>query len=268
MRTADSPSLSGTTRNTNPLDLWYAPDRRIRTQAASALAKAHVEKIRANRGESGLLDEQQLFIALHTCAYRAARPARTRRVTAAERNLWAQRWDIVRGYIVEQNLGLVYSMIGRFAARHLDEDDRLSEAMYALTRAVDRFNPWRGYKFSTYACNVIARALMRRGKQEGNHRRLFPVQHDLTFERPSRLPDSNAELYVERLQRALNGNLGDLTELETRILTHRFPKEQGSRMTFQEIGDTIGLSKERVRQIQNIALHKLREVLHSDPVLG
>jgi RNA polymerase primary sigma factor len=158
-------------------------------------------------------------------------------------------------------------MIGRFGSRQLDEDDMLSEAMYALTRAVDRFNPWRGFKFSTYACNVIARAIMRRGKQESNYRRLFPVQHDVLFEGSSGTPDAGRELYVERLHGVLEQNLGELTDLETTILSHRFLGDRESRLTFQEIGEEVGLSKERVRQIQNVALNKLRVVLDSDPVL-
>lgn len=246
--------------------LWYAPNSTIRTKAACEDTIRLVDRIGST--EMGPIpDEQELFIGLHTAAYQASRPANQQRSARAEREAWAERWETIREFIVQQNLGLVYSMIGRFGSRHMDEDDLQSEAMFALSRAVDRFNPWRGYKFSTYACNVIARALMRRGKQESHYRRLFPVQHDMSFERPEGMPDLDAGLYVERLQRVLDENLGELTDLETRILSHRFPQEAEQRLTFQEIGNVIGLSKERVRQIQNIALIKLRGVLDQDPVL-
>ncbi|HSW46768.1 MAG TPA: sigma-70 family RNA polymerase sigma factor [Phycisphaerae bacterium] len=246
-------------------NLWYAPHRRIQTATAAREAIEVAERITGYGMNDTPYDEQVLFVAMHTCAFRASRPVRGGGVRV--RRAWLARWEAARSYIVEQNLGLVYSMIGRFGSRQLDEDDLLSEAMYALTRAVDRFNPWRGYKFSTYACNVIARALMRRGKHEGNHRRLFPVQHDILFERASNPDDGDGELYVERLRNVLGRNQGELTELETTILSHRFPSEHASRLTFQEIGDTIGLSKERVRQIQNVALTKLRQVLDADPAL-
>ncbi len=246
--------------------LWYAANAMIRTKAACEDTIRLADRICST--ELGPVpDEQELFIALHTAAYQASRPVNQRRSARLEREAWTERWEAIREFIVEQNLGLVYSMIGRFGSRHMDEDDLQSEAMFALSRAVDRFNPWRGYKFSTYACNVIARALMRRGKQETHYRRLFPVQHDLSFERPEGMPDLDAGLYVERLQRVLDRNLGELTDLETQILSHRFPPEEESRLTFQEIGEVIGLSKERVRQIQNIALIKLRGVLDLDPVL-
>ena len=81
------------------------------------------------------------------------------------------------------------------------------------------------------------------------------------------LPDWRAELRVERLTRALDGNLGRLTELESRIVAHRFPHNGIPRLTLRQIGDAIGLSEERVRQIQKAALGKLRNVLVADPVL-
>ncbi len=256
-----------TTVQVDPAQLWYVSDARIRTKAASDEAERVVRWIEGRRDPQEEPDEQHLFAAMHTAAYRAARKSRTQRISPREREIWTARWQTLRSYLVEKNLGLVYSMISRFASSNIDEDDLLSDAMYGLARAVDRFDPWRGFRFSTYACNVIARALMRRGRQESNYRRLFPIQHDATFERPTELPDAQTELYVERLHRALNENLGDLTELESRILAQRFPTDRESRLTFKEIGDTIGLSKERVRQIQNIALSKLREVLSEDPVL-
>lgn len=249
-----------------PEQIWYVPDPKLRTKAAAADAIRVADWILGDR-EGWEPNEQDLFVGLHTCAYRSARRESRRPVSVEERSEWARRWQRIREHIVEKNMGLVYSMIARFGSRSVDEDDMLSDALFALARAVDRFNPWRGYRFSTYACNVIARALMRRGKQESHYRKRFPVQHDVSFERPARSPDDQTELYVERLHRALRGNLGDLTELESRILAQRFPAQREDRLTFQEIGDTIGLSKERVRQIQNIALGKLREALIEDPAL-
>jgi RNA polymerase primary sigma factor len=220
--------------------------------------------IRSRSGPADKPSDQQLFVALHTCAYFANK---TMRDQSNEHPSWANRWSVIREHIVEQNLGLAYSMMSRFNTRLIDEDDLLSDAMLGLTRAVDRFNPWRGYRFSTYACNVIVRALMRRGKRERNRRRLFPVQYEVSLERPESLPDSERELYVERLSQVLQDNAGQLTDLETRVLTQRFSGERRDRLTFQEIGNTVGLSKERVRQIQNIAIRKLRRALAADPVL-
>lgn len=212
-------------------------------------------------------EEQVLFKALRTCARLAGRDT-TRKISGEGRNtIWEQRWQALRGHIVEMNMGLAYSVVHRVGSRKVNEDDLLSDALLGLTRAVDQFNPWKGYRFSTYACTVIARDLMRRCKRETAYRKLFPVQHEVTLERPGRKPDHGTELYVERLQRVINSNTCNLTELESRILSQRFPEDPESRLTFLEIGASVGLSKERVRQIQNIALQKLRKVLTEDPVL-
>ena len=251
----------------DPRSIWYAPDRRLRTKSAADRAKEIARWcLTGSRLDAGP-GEHDLFVALHTCGYRAARPPRGKPIPLSQRRQWARRWQVIRERIVEINLGLVYSMIGKFSFKHLDDDDLLSDGLFSLTRAVDRFNPWKGFRFSTYACNVIARSIMRRGRQTTQYRRLFPVQHDVEFEQPTRLPDTQAELYVERLNRALADNLGELTEIESKILTRRFLADEGPRQTFREIGDAVGLSKERVRQIQNVALNKLREVLDEDPVL-
>lgn len=244
--------------------LWFAPDSRIRSKSALQQAIRVAEWVEFCTNPPPLPTEEQLFVTLHTCAYRASRKG----VSPAEQAEWAGRWKTVREYIVRRNLGLVYSMLGKFSTPQADEDDLLSEAMLAITRAVDRFNPWRGYRFSTYACNAIARALMRRGKRESNYHRLFPAQYDALFEQADDgTYDMNSDLYLERLRRALDENAGNLSKIECHIIAKRFPDTQAARLTFQEIGITVGLSKERVRQIQNTALGKLREALTVDPVL-
>ncbi|MFQ5489222.1 MAG: sigma-70 family RNA polymerase sigma factor [Phycisphaerae bacterium] len=247
--------------------LWYAPKAWLGRRAAAALAKRILEQIESKDPGADLLDEQNLFRALHACAYRAASRTARKTSTPARRSQWAERWRIIRDHVVEQNLPLVYSMLGRFNTRDLDHDDVLSEAMFGLSQAVERFNPWRGFRFSTYACHAIYRAMIRSSRSTSSYRRLFPVQHDTAFERPAE-PSSKDALYVERLHRALDGNLGQLTLLESKILNKRFPTQlERRRLTLQQVGECVGLSKERVRQIQNQALAKLRAVLEADPAL-
>lgn len=265
--THDDATMMADLERVDPLKLWYVPDRRVRTKSAAAQAIQVTNWILTGRGLDEEPGELMLFKALHTSAFRAAHRSNGRVIPPAERRLWARRWQIIREHIVEKNLGLVHLTIRRFRFQTLDEDDLLSEAMYGLGRAIDRFNPWKGFRFSTYACNVIARALLRRGKGESRYRRLFPVQHDASYEKPSEADDYRMELCLERLRRVLDRNIGELTDLEATVLSHRFPMDREPRRTFQEIGNLVGLSKERVRQIQNIALQKLRRVLIEDPVL-
>jgi RNA polymerase sigma factor (sigma-70 family) len=230
-------------------------------------AAAVAQWVTTGTGLAETPDEQVLFKALRTCARLAGRDNIRRLSGEANSPIWERRWQALRSYLVENNMGLAYSVVHRVGSRKVNEDDLLSDALLGLTRAVDQFNPWKGYRFSTYACTVIARDLMRRCKRETNYRKLFPVQHEVTLERPTGRIDHGTELYIERLQRVLGDNACNLTDLESRILAQRFPEDPDSRLTFLEIGASVGLSKERVRQIQNIALQKLRRVLDEDPVL-
>ncbi len=230
------------------------------------MAKRIANWIRTGKGLDQEPDETTLFIALHTCAYRTERRAPGKRISANERALWSRRWYTLRDYIVDRNVPLVYSMIGRFKTKELDRDELLSEALYGLSQATERFDPWRGFRFSTYACNAIQRAMIRSSRDANKHRRRFPVHHEVWHEEPDRL-DSQTELYVERLNRAMDRNLGELTDLESKIIARRFPSDDKRRLTLQQIGELVGLSKERVRQLQERALGKLREVLEADPIL-
>ena len=96
--------------------------------------------------------------------------------------------------------------------------------------------------------------------------RELSFDHDAPFE-VSEPIDAQTDLYAERLRRALDENLGELNDMETRVLARRFPLDDERGATLGAIGMAVGLSKERVRQIQNGALHKLRVLLNADPIL-
>lgn len=248
--------------------MWYKPARRIRTEAAASRAEALTGQIERREELGDTVDEHVLFVALHTCAFQAKKCCQCRESGNRACRTWVARWRRLRDYIVEQNLGLVYSMITRLRLTHAHYDDIHSDGLMALVRAVERFDPWRGVRFSTYACNLIVRDLINVSKRAARYRNLFPYQHDESFEQPQPMPDHETDLYVERLRRALDKNLAGLTDLETTIIAERFPTDRPKRRTLQEIGRDIGVSKERVRQIQMKALGKLREVLDADPVLN
>jgi RNA polymerase primary sigma factor len=239
-------------------------DRRNRTAAAARHSRDVAKWITTGEGEAP--NESELFCALQGAAYRASRKKSRRPIPESEMQEWANRWKLIRDHIIEQNLGLVYTMISRFSGRDLDWDEQRSDALFAMIRAVDGFNPWCGFRFSTYACNAITRSLIHLSKRTSKRRNRFPVEHEAWLERPLRV-DRWGELYTDRLQRALQRNLGELTEREAAVLGWRFPLQGGPSLTLGEIGAAIGLSKERARQIQEQALSKLRSVLESDSAL-
>lgn len=246
-------------------------DRQAKTRSAANEARRIAAWVAAQAGanhkpQHERPDEHVLFAALQTCAYRATQKVGGKPLTPVERDQWARRWRLVRDYLIGQNLGLAYKMAGRFQTSHIDQDDLRGEAFLALVHAVEGFDPWRGPRFSTYACHAIVYALGKAAKKSSRHQLRFAAEAETR-----NLPRSNGsrwlELYVERLRSALRENHGDLTEQESTVLVGRFPLGGGSRRTLSQIGDTLGLSKERVRQIQNSALTKLRDALQADPFL-
>lgn len=248
-----------------PRKIWHPKDRRLTSLAAAQRAR-HVATIAAsNDSRRDAFDEQTLFIAFHTCGYRATRRPRTGSVSEAERLDWLRLRADVRSYLVQRNLGLVYHALRHFRSDPTDRDDYCAEGMLALVRAVDHFDPWRGVRLSTYAYNSIIRAIARLRKRS-DKRRLFTVPFETDAEMPERMDRGN-DLYVDRLRTALDHNLADLTDRESVVLRRRFPSSDERRLTLDEIGVDCGLSKERIRQIQNRALRKLYNVLAADPML-
>jgi DNA-directed RNA polymerase specialized sigma subunit len=73
---------------------------------------------------------------------------------------YGHNYNRERNSIVLDNLGLVYSTAIRFNPRSApDKDDLVAEGTHSLIKAIDHFNPWRGYKFSTYATQSIINGL-------------------------------------------------------------------------------------------------------------
>lgn len=231
----------------------------------------------AGSGRLSYDGETLLFKQLHFCAYRLSRLYRAahRNPTATHKRqygLWEQRYHQVRARLIEGNIGLVYDLIGRSRFATLDRDEMSSEGMMALLRAVDTFDPWRGFRFSTYACNAILRAFSRAAMADTKRRNVMVAAWDPEFEK-SDLPEARREdaagLYVERLSNILDSGTADLSDIEKSVLRRRFPAEGGPpRQTLEDIGRQMRVSKERVRQIQLSAMSKLRQALEADSVLS
>jgi RNA polymerase sigma factor (sigma-70 family) len=246
-----------------PVELF---DPWVKTKKAAESAASVAELVGSSSSADDLPKQDVMFKALHACAIRAVPGESGKNSKADDPCEWAEKWRLIRDHLVEQNLGLAYSLVGRFRAKDADRDELRSEALFALVRAVEAFNPWRGVRFSTYACNAINNALIYSSNRSRIHRNRFASGLDGAFERPTR-PEGGLDTRLERLAYALDMNLGELTEQESAVLRWRFPAGGGLTRTLREVAGVMGLSKERVRQIQNKALDKLRVVLEGDPVL-
>ena len=219
--------------------------------------------------------ELSIFQAMHYSGYRVTKAVRKRAITERQRQkemtVWRLRYQELQDRLVNRNLGLVYEMLRRNHFRKADQDELLSEGLMALLRSVQTFDPWRGFRFSTYACNSILRSFMREAMKETKIRNRAPIAFDPSMEQIDVVAwrrDNDRALFAERLNKILDNNEADLSDLEIDVLGRRFPKDPDIRReTLDSLGRSLQVSKERIRQIQNIALDKLRETVSSDPIL-
>ena len=190
---------------------------------------------------------------------------------------WHARADNLRTQVANTNLALVLAMAKRVRIHSGDFPDLISEGNMALLRAADKFDVSRGFKFSTYACRAILKAFSRQGIKMTKHRQMFPVDFDPKFERSNHQAEKNAEHEgdcVEEVGRIVNENLADLSDVELKVVAARFnvgPDAAERRaagnlrpLTLDQVGKLVGVTKERVRQIQTQAMEKIRETLEED----
>ena len=169
-----------------------------------------------------------------------------------------------REQIAETNLALVLAMAKRTRMSEVDFADLVSEGNMALLRSVDKFDCGRGFKFSTYACRAILKAFSRQGMKLSKYRQRFPTDFDPAMEKSNHLEVTRRDRELDaaaEVKLIVETNEAELTGVERTVIYHRFglAGEKGAApLTLEQVGQIIGVTKERVRQIQNKALEKIR----------
>ena len=172
--------------------------------------------------------------------------------------------DQIRRCIVESNIRLVVSIARRFTSATQDLQELVSDGLLILLRAVEKFDYSRGFRFSTYATHSVQRHYFRSIQQSQKYHQRFALTPGEVMAGVAEHVEQDVvegQDETELLNRLMGSAEGKLNQREEDILHRRFGTAGlGVTQTLREIAAELGISKERVRQIQIAALAKLREV--------
>jgi len=244
--------------------------------------KAHIDATNEPRASQNLSDhlsrlceapllnqvqEKLLFQRMNFLRHQAA----MQRALLNDESLFASRLHLIdqlvaladwhRDRIVEANTRLVFSVVKKFINEHNRFDDLLSDGVVALMHAIDKFDFDRGFRFSTYATTVLRRNAYRE-VLENQQRRLKTATglHEMKIDV---VDETNDQWITENRWQRLRGQLGDmLSSLDRRekfIIRARFSLGSHRKVsTLQALANRLGVSKERVRQLEHRGLEKLQ----------
>lgn len=210
------------------------------------------------KGQFSGIEQVDFFRAYHYLKWRYTkkREPNTLRLLIAVRNrIFTENKALVK-YCMQKSLYIT------------DRDEMFSNTNMALLRAIDGYDPWKGHRFSTYACYAILREIHRKP-----HRKVLPKSQaniddlQIVAEEPDLALWEKGEKFQQIMSVVYDGLL---SKTERFILISRFlwtdPKTN-KRPTLEDIGTHVGLSKERIRQIQNASIKKIQKALDSGKLI-
>ncbi len=213
--------------------------------------------------------EQDLFRRYNYLKFKAAalmksiEPAEATRAQFETISDLRSQIEDVRQKITRANLRLVVSIAKKHVGWSSNFFEVVSDGNMSLMRAVEKFDYARGNKFSTYATWAVMKNYARSIPEQHYHNARYVTGQD-------ELLESAAEAVVEavhaddraRVKQLIADGMQQLSEREREVVSNHFGLERpGTSVTLEELGKRFGVTKERVRQIEQRALARLREVL-------
>jgi len=251
-------------------------------EAATAVKKARVPSdlpsYLASLYEVPLLNreqEQHLFRKLNYAKYRAQHLRNKLNANHPQAKLMEeieQLYELAvatKNQIVRANLRLVVSIAKRHVGPQENFFELVSDGNISLIRAAEKFDYGRGFKFSTYASWAIMKNFARSIPNEMKQRDRFRTSHDELFAatQEKRADRMSEELAHESRVSAVRKILNRLDDREQNIIINRFGLDYSQEpCTLKQVGESIGVTKERVRQIESRALDKLRLAAQEDKI--
>jgi RNA polymerase sigma factor (sigma-70 family) len=158
-----------------------------------------------------------------------------------------------------QHDGLVHAFIQRQGGGDIPYEEALQAGRIGLWRALQGYDPERGTAFSTYAWVAICRHIHRRAK--GLSREVTIDGQEMAAARI--VPDHAAELDRKLSLDAVHDLVNQLPRHLQQVIVGRYGLGEQPPCTLKELGQEMGLSGERVRQLEQEALAWLRHPAHS-----
>ncbi|MEK6675324.1 MAG: sigma-70 family RNA polymerase sigma factor [Planctomycetota bacterium] len=169
-----------------------------------------------------------------------------------------------RRRIIQANLRLVVSI----AKKHVGWSSRfyevVSDGNLSLMRAVEKFDYARGFKFSTYATWAVVKNFARSIPEDHYFCKRFVTGQEEVLETAAdrAAVQGVAESDRQKVRELITASLKELTPRERDILSEHFDlQHHGTGSTLEQIGRRFGVTKERIRQIEQQALSRLRGLL-------
>jgi RNA polymerase sigma factor (sigma-70 family) len=169
----------------------------------------------------------------------------------------------VKELLIRCNMRLVTSIAKRHAGQAENFFELLSDGNMSLMRAVEKFDYFRGNKFSTYASWAIMKNFARSIPDEKNRRERFVTGNEEVFDaaEDKRTDEQECLAAAEQATAKVNRLLEYLEPREREIIRMRAGLDNGADgMTLEKIGEKLGITKERVRQLNVRAMKKLRSL--------